>query len=90
MSTLLTTLYKYHLSHVVALMDYIPVSTLLRFAACETRVCVNITIVMDITHDTRLETFIVSLERTSSLPGRITLATVDGLVTILDDHGKFY
>ena len=65
-------------------------STLLRFAACETRICVNITIVMNLVQDRRDETFTVSLEKTSNLPGRITLAAVNGSVTIRDEDGKFY
>ena len=50
----------------------------------------NITIVMSDTHDRRDETFVVSLERTSSLSDRITLEPVIGLVTIRDDGGRFY
>ena len=68
-------------------MDYGSVSTILRFAACETRQCVDITIVND-TENEPDETFSISLERTSFLSNRITLRPVDGEIVIIDDGKK--
>ena len=72
------------MSHTVTPMDYGDVSTIVRFAACETRHCVNITIVDDRRHE-RDEAFAITLERTPGLNDRITLDPANGVVTILDD-----
>ena len=75
--------------HAVALIDYGAVSTILRFSACETRRCVNITIVdeTDI-FDEPSEAFIVTMERTPGLNDRITLDPTNGLMIIIDDEGE--
>ena len=66
-------------------MDYIEVSRILRFAACEARQCVNVTIVSD-TVDEPVEEFDITLERTIGLDSRIRLAPVDASVIINDDN----
>ena len=67
-------------------MDYIGVSTILSFAACETKQCLNITIVSDLV-DEPVEEFDVILERTIGLDTRISLDPVDAR-TIIDNDGK--
>ena len=59
-------------------------SSILMFDACDTRHCVDITIVND-TNDEPDEMFAVTLERTPGLNDRITLDPVDGVVIIIDD-----
>ena len=65
-------------------MDYTAVSTILRFGACEIQSCVDIHI-LDDTNDELDEALGITLERTPDLNGRITLETVDGVVTITDE-----
>ena len=69
-------------------MDYIGVSTILIFGACETRHCVDVTIVDDEVLE-MTESFRVTLERTPDLHMRITLDPVDGVVEITDDDGMY-
>ena len=64
-------------------------STTLRFAACETQTCVNITIIESVAVDRKVETFVVALERTPDLPDRIILDAVNGSITILDNEGIY-
>ena len=66
-------------------MDYIGVSRILRFAACETRQCVNMDIVSDLV-DEPVEEFDITLERTIGLDSRIRLVPVDARVIINDDN----
>ena len=66
-------------------MDYIEVSRILRFAACEARQCLNVTIVSDLM-DEPVEEFDITLERTIGLDTRIRLAPVDASVIINDDN----
>ena len=68
-------------------MDYIGLSRILSFPACDTRQCVNITIVDDLV-DEPDEIFDVTLERTPGLDSRITLNPVDARVLIRDNDGK--
>ena len=68
-------------------MDYIGLSRILSFAACETRQCVNVTIVDDLV-DEPVEEFYFSLERTMSLDSRISLRPVDTRVIMHDNEGK--
>ena len=68
-------------------MDYIGLSMILSFAACETRQCVNITIVDDLV-DELDEEFDITLERTIGLDSRISLRPVDARVIIEDNDGK--
>ena len=58
----------------------------LNFAACETRHCVNISIVEDFLDEP--EEFGVILERTLGLNNRIELDPVDGRVLIINNDGK--
>ena len=67
-------------------MDYIGVSIILSFAACETRQCLNITIVSDMVDET-VELFDVTLERTIGLDPRIYLHPVDARI-IIDNDSK--
>ena len=69
------------LLHAVTPMDYGAVSTIMTFTACETRRCLDITIVND-TEGEPDETFGITLERTPGLTGRITLDPMDGMITI--------
>ena len=64
-------------------MDYDAVSTVLMFAACEVRRCVNITIKDDKIPE-QIESFNITLERTVGLDRRITLEPVDGVIEIID------
>ena len=68
-------------------MDYIGLSRILSFRACETRQCVNVTIVDDLVDEPE-EVFDVTLERTISLNTRIHLRPVDARVFINDDERK--
>ena len=68
-------------------MDYIELSRILTFAACDTRQCVNITIVDDSVNEP-VEEFDVTLEGTRGLDPRISLNPVDARVVIFDDDGK--
>ena len=68
-------------------MDYIGFSRNLSFAACETRQCVNITIVDDLVIEP-VEKFDVSLERNIDLDTRISLQPVGARVIINDDEGN--
>ena len=69
--------------------DYDTVSSILTFAACETRQCEDVPIMEDMTLE-MIESFIVTLERTSNLNNRITLTAVDGEINILDNDGCKY
>ena len=68
-------------------MDYIGLSRILSFPACDTRQCENITIVDD-SEDELVEEFDVTLERTIGLDPRISLNPVDARVVIHDNDGK--
>ena len=68
-------------------MDYDAVSTVLMFAACEVRHCVNITI-KDDKIPVQIESFNITLERTVGLDSRITLEPVDGVIEIIDTNSK--
>ena len=74
---------------VVNPMDYRELNTILSFAACETRRCVNVTIVDDLV-DEPIERFAYTLERTPGLDMRIRLDPVDGVVQINDNDGNTY
>ena len=68
-------------------IDYLGLNNILSFAACETRRCVNAAIVDDLV-DEPIEFFDYTLQRTSGLDSRISLAPVDGVVEIIDsDNG---
>ena len=69
-------------------MDYIGLSTILMFEACQRRRCVNVTIVDDEVLETVIESFTVTLERTPGLDNRIALRPVDGVFEIRDDDGE--
>ena len=79
-----TRIFHFHI-FTVDHIDYIGVSRVLSFAACETRQCLNITIVSDLV-DEPVEEFDVTLERTTGLDTRISLAPVDARVIINDDN----
>ena len=70
-------------------MDYIGLSTILSFPACETKQCVDVTIVDDEVLE-KVESFDVTLEKTPGLDTRITLNPVDGVVEIIDEDGLFF
>ena len=72
----------------VTLMDHIGLSTILNFPACETKQCVDVTIVDDDVLE-NVESFDVTLERTLGLDTRITLDPVDGAIEITDNEGLF-
>ena len=73
----------------VSPMDYSAVSTILMFAACQMRSCVNISIV-NVAVLENIETFAVTLARTSGLDSRIVLNPVNGVVEIIDNDGECY
>ena len=72
---------------VVAPVDYEALSTTLMFAACETRRCVNVTIVDDIIVEP-CEMFDVTLERIASVYSRISLSSMTTMIEIINDDGK--
>ena len=57
------------------------------FGECETRRCVNITIVDDLVLEME-ESFIVVLNRTSQLDSRISLEPTTAEIVIVDDDGR--
>ena len=71
--------------------DYVTTSKILNFTAGEHSKCVSLSI-MDDNIAERVESFYVTLERTSDLDDRITLdpAAVHGLIQIVDDDGKCF
>ena len=71
----------------VELIDYIGVSSIVNFAACETRQCVDLTIVNDEPKEP-VEEFDITLERTVGLDTRISLLPVDARVVIYDEKSK--
>ena len=68
-------------------MDYDGIFTTLMFAACETRQCVNVTIKDDGIPE-QMESFSVTLERTSALDVRVRLDPVDAQIEIIDSNSK--
>ena len=70
----------------VSPLDYIAVDTILMFAACQMRSCVNVTVVDDVILE-NVESFDLILERTPDLNSRITLDSVNGVVEITDNDG---
>ena len=60
--------------------------TLLSFAACQIRSCVNVSIINDIVLE-NVESFDVTLDRTTGLDSRIALEPVDGVIEITDNDG---
>ena len=73
--------------YIVTPDDYVPLNVLLRFAACETRRCVDdVTIVNDFEPEPD-ENFFYTLDRTPGLDSRIELRPVDGEIMIVDDDG---
>ena len=70
-------------------MDYVALSEVLMFGACQTRSCTNVTIVDDLV-DEEEEFFRVSLTRTTGLDSRITLNPVEGRIVIIGNDGKSY
>ena len=70
-------------------MDYLGIDNILSFTACEIRHCVNVTIVDD-SEDEPIEFFDYTLERTPGLDPRISLASVDGVIEIIDNDGKYF
>ena len=69
------------LMYTVSPNDFGSLSTILTFDACVTRRCVNVTIVDDELLES-LESFSVTLQRTSTLDSRITLAPTSGRIYI--------
>ena len=68
-------------------MHYITLDVMLEFDACESRKCLNVSIVDD-SVDERNEYFTFHLRRTVSLHNRISLTPVDGRILILDNDGR--
>lgn len=73
---------------IVPSMDYGALSTILMFDECDTRHCVNISIVDDLVLETT-ETVYVTLNRTADLDVRIQLEPVDAEIQIVDDDGTY-
>ena len=71
----------------VQTMDYRAIDVILEFGACETRKCVNVSIVDDLV-DEEDEIFTYHLRRTPNLDPRINLEPIDGTVEIIDDDGE--
>ena len=68
-------------------MDYGAIDVILEFDVCETRKCVNVSIVNDLV-DEEDEIFNYHLRRTPNLDPRIELEPTDGTVEIIDDDGE--
>ena len=60
---------------------------ILEFDVCETRKCVNVSIVNDLV-DEEDEIFTYHLRKTTNLHPRIDLEPIDGTVEIIDDDGE--
>ena len=71
----------------VSPLDYEVLSTTLMFAACETRRCVDVSIVDDVIVEP-IETFAVTLERTPDLDSMITLNPVEEEINVIDNDCK--
>ena len=71
----------------VQTMDYGAIDVILEFGTCETRKCVNVSIVNDLV-DEEDEIFTYHLRRTTNLDPRINLEPIDGTVEIIDDDGE--
>ena len=69
-------------------MDYGALSTILMFGECDTRLCVNISIVDDLVLET-METVYIKLNRTADLDIRIQLDPVDAEIQIIDDDSTY-
>ena len=61
------------MSYTVTSMDYSAMSTILMFAVCETRSCVNLTVLKHVSDE-------VTLGRSAGLNGRITLDPMEGFI----------
>ena len=71
----------------VQTMDYGAIDVILEFGACETQMCVNVSIVSDLV-DEEDEIFTYHLRRTPNLDPRINLEPTDGTVEIINDDGE--
>ena len=67
-------------------MDYVRLSRIMSFAACETKQCVDVEIVNDVIDEPQ-EIFVVTLQRTPDLNSRIMLDPVNEDIFI-QDNGK--
>ena len=67
--------------------DYAALNTLLTFKTNEMEVCVSIIILDDYALEP-VESFGVTLKRTSDLIDRVTFSPAEGTVTIVDDDGE--
>ena len=68
-------------------MDYGSLNEILMFVACDTRECVNVTIVDD-AEDEPNENFYFILNTTTDLHLSIDLAPVEGEIIIFDNDGE--
>lgn len=68
-------------------MDYIATITILSFAACQERECVHIDIIDDSVQE-EIETFRITLQRTTGLDSRITFSLDVGVIEIEESDGK--
>ena len=73
--------YYYYAPYTEDSMDYQPLSTTISFESCETRQCINISIVSDLIDEPE-ESFNYTLERTPDLDPRISLDPVEGEIVI--------
>ena len=64
------------------MLDYEPFSVVVQFESCDTRRCVNISILSDLIEEPD-ESFNYTLERTPDLDSRISLDPVEGEVVIV-------
>ena len=67
--------------------DYLSLTVILTFPACETRACEEVTIIDDDILETT-ESFNATLTRTPNLDPRITLDPFNAVVIILDNDGR--
>ena len=70
----------------IGFLDYGVVNTILVFAACEMRSCVDVFITDDIILE-KDESFGITLRRTRDLDSRIILDPVNGVIEVADNDG---
>ena len=72
----------------VSNVDFELTKSTLRFRACETSQCLNVTIINDNTLEGS-ETFTVNLQKSDSLSTKFTVNPSSEVVTIVDDDGMY-
>ena len=85
---LLMCVFYMYITIIVSPIDYMTLSAQILFDACDTRQCLNVTIVDDF-DDELNEDFAYNLERSPGLTLDIQLDPVSGQVEIVDNDGQY-